>query len=117
MTVLKYALRRQPPNEALVRIQNKFASWRDRDSPVSTLKANGDLELVLGSSMEVFSQARSLASLETQISNEYAKLSAAPFQANLNASTTLGRICYLAARSLRPRLVMETGVAYGVTSA
>jgi predicted O-methyltransferase YrrM len=33
-----------------------------------------------------------------------------------NGTATLGRLCYLACRQLRPRLVVETGVAYGVTS-
>jgi len=33
-----------------------------------------------------------------------------------NGSVTLGTLCYLACRYLRPRVVVETGVAYGVTS-
>jgi predicted O-methyltransferase YrrM len=33
-----------------------------------------------------------------------------------NGTVTLGRLCYLACRQLRPRIVVETGVAYGVTS-
>jgi predicted O-methyltransferase YrrM len=35
----------------------------------------------------------------------------------MNGTTTLGRLCYLSCRQLRPRVVVETGVAYGVTSA
>ena len=123
MTVLKYALLLQRPSEAGVRLQNKLAAWRDRDSPASTLQANGrdalnrDLEHVLGSPIDAFSRTDSLIALETHLSKGDVNLSAAPFQTYHNASTTLGRICYLTVRSIRPRLVMETGVAYGVTSA
>jgi predicted O-methyltransferase YrrM len=40
-----------------------------------------------------------------------------PFGNFHNGSITLGRLCYAACRVLRPQLVVETGVAYGVTSA
>ncbi|MFQ5682187.1 MAG: class I SAM-dependent methyltransferase [Candidatus Binatia bacterium] len=41
----------------------------------------------------------------------------APFSLSHNADFTLARMCYLACRMFRPRVVLETGVAYGVTSA
>jgi len=40
-----------------------------------------------------------------------------PFQFSHNGSSTLGELCYWACRYLRPQAVVETGVAYGVTSA
>ena len=41
----------------------------------------------------------------------------APFGSFHNGTETLGRLCYAACRVLRPDVVVETGVAYGVTSA
>lgn len=41
----------------------------------------------------------------------------APFGLAHNGTKTLGRICYAACRALRPQVVVETGVAYGITSA
>jgi predicted O-methyltransferase YrrM len=57
-----------------------------------------------------------LAALEAAVA---ARLAAAEggFAACHNASSTLGRLCYAAARVLRPAVVVETGVARGVTSA
>lgn len=40
-----------------------------------------------------------------------------PFRLSHNADFTLARFCYLICRALKPRIVLETGVAYGVTSA
>lgn len=42
---------------------------------------------------------------------------APPFPLVLNADFTLARFCYALCRALRPERVVETGVAYGVTSA
>jgi predicted O-methyltransferase YrrM len=41
----------------------------------------------------------------------------APFTRLHNGDALLGRLCYAVARSLRPSVVAETGVCYGVTSA
>ena len=41
----------------------------------------------------------------------------APFSLSYNADLSLARCCYLACRLLEPSVVVETGVAYGVTSA
>lgn len=40
-----------------------------------------------------------------------------PFLHSHNADFTLARTCYLICRATRPAVVLETGVAYGVTSA
>jgi hypothetical protein len=40
----------------------------------------------------------------------------APFPINFNADFTLARTCYAVCRMLKPTVVIETGVAYGVTS-
>jgi predicted O-methyltransferase YrrM len=41
----------------------------------------------------------------------------APFKAIHSADVALARCCYAACRALKPDVVVETGVAYGVTSA
>ena len=41
----------------------------------------------------------------------------APFRTTHNGDPLLGRVCYAMARALRPAVVIETGVCYGVTSA
>jgi hypothetical protein len=40
-----------------------------------------------------------------------------PFDPAFNADTTLARCCYLLCRLVSPEVVLETGVAYGTTSA
>lgn len=40
-----------------------------------------------------------------------------PFKSTHNAGYTLARCCYIVCRSLKPAVVLETGVAHGVTSA
>ncbi len=52
--------------------------------------------------------------VQFRIQNE---LSQAPFPLIHNADFTLARLCYLACRATKPAVVVETGVAYGVTSA
>jgi hypothetical protein len=49
-----------------------------------------------------------------RIENE---LSQAPFPLIHNADFTLARLCYFGCRVIKPTIVVETGVAYGVTSA
>lgn len=40
-----------------------------------------------------------------------------PFSAAHNAGSLLARVCYAITRALRPTVILETGVCYGVTSA
>jgi methyltransferase family protein len=40
-----------------------------------------------------------------------------PFAQYLNADPALARLCYAVVRAMRPAVVLETGVGYGVTSA
>jgi len=40
-----------------------------------------------------------------------------PFPIHFNADPTLAQLCYVLCRALEPETVLETGVAYGVTSA
>jgi hypothetical protein len=40
-----------------------------------------------------------------------------PFRASHNGDRVLARLCYAIARAKRPKVILETGVCYGVTSA
>jgi predicted O-methyltransferase YrrM len=55
-----------------------------------------------------------LANLERRI--QAGAREAGPFGSFHSASPTMGRLCYLLCRMLQPEVVVETGVAYGVTS-
>jgi hypothetical protein len=69
----------------------------------------------LGSSVSL--RQPDLARIEARIKKRQAQLPAnAPFARFHNGDTVLGRLCYVVARSLRPKVIIETGVCYGVTS-
>lgn len=54
---------------------------------------------------------------ESQVSDELARIRiAGPFSMAHNADLELARCCYAACRGLRPAVVVETGVAYGLTT-
>lgn len=59
-----------------------------------------------------------LKEIEARVSQGIAvTLGRGPFRKQHNADFRLARICYLACRALQPETVVETGVAYGVTTA
>ena len=72
---------------------------------------------------EIFGQGEAddrvtLDDLERQILERKTQLeSDAPFTSNHNADITLARRCYTLCRMIKPEIVIETGVAYGVTTA
>ena len=60
----------------------------------------------------------SIRALESEIALGIASIGDdGPFRATQSSDPVLARLCYAACRSLRPSTVLETGVAYGVTSA
>lgn len=65
-----------------------------------------------------FLQEDALAALEAEIVAAQQELAIrAPFNMAHSADYSLARLCYAVCRATRPRIVVETGVAYGVTSA
>src|ERR1019366_2391064 len=55
--------------------------------------------------------------VQAQIETRLRQLPAtAPFHAGHSADMVFGRMCYMACRAFRPDIVIETGVAYGVTT-
>ncbi len=105
------------------RVSHKLATWFDRSVPASTLLSVGsasDLDYIvaefISTDQPLTGSAASL--LEGQIETTRLGFSDGPFpiDGQHNGTVTLGRLCYLFSRYLRPRRVVETGVAYGVTS-
>jgi predicted O-methyltransferase YrrM len=96
----------------------------DRLSEPSVLgNVRGENELRQGLSQIAFPvdhlAEEPLLAFESELSVRLEKLAGyqAPFGTFHNGTATLGRLCYVACRALRPLAVVETGVAYGVTSA
>jgi len=109
------------------RMWNKVSGWCDRFSLSCSLTGVADsadvdtcAAALLSSPRKVLSSASKMLPIEKHIETLRAKnINGGPFHSKglQNGTVTLGRLCYLACRYLRPRVVVETGVAYGVTSA
>ncbi len=116
----------QRPREIGERMQIKMDHWLDRRSHPSALPAAASSQDLTARVAHLFQvppaqllTAGGLSDLEQHIHTLRGNLlnNPGPFGNIVNGTTTLGRLCYLACRQLRPRVVVETGVAYGVTSA
>jgi hypothetical protein len=71
----------------------------------------------LGRDVTAFLDEDGLAEIEAEVRERTAGLGAdVPFPVAHNASPSLARTCYALCRALRPAVVLETGVAYGVSS-
>jgi predicted O-methyltransferase YrrM len=107
-----------------LRVRNKIDGWMGRFSAPSMLegvRSEGDLQEAL-SEFGVGTGCLAdpgLLSLERHLCVQQKRLAVAspPFEVSHNATIALGRLCYAVCRELRPAVVVETGVAYGVTSA
>jgi predicted O-methyltransferase YrrM len=76
------------------------------------------LEGALVKHIRPFFQDADLTKIETEVSSNKKSLTAeAPFTLEHNADLELARFCYAMCRALAPSVILETGVAYGVTSA
>jgi|SRR5882724_1405967 len=101
-------------------VEVRWEVSRGRAAWHHALKAQEDIRLLscsLGFDCDAWLKETALAVVETRIGEGQADLPRdAPFGSFHNGDSLLGRICYATARSLRPMLVVETGVCYGVTS-
>ena len=71
----------------------------------------------IGIQLGPFLKESSLLEIEAKLEEGRARTpSGAPFRTTHNGDPMLGRVCYLVVRALRPAVVIETGVCYGVTS-
>jgi predicted O-methyltransferase YrrM len=106
------------------RVQNKLDCWVDRFSSPSNLLDVADSADIEAAAATLFSMPRPpdttlrLLDIEQHIETLRSRKTDGPFppEGFHNGTATLGTLCYLACRYLRPRVVVETGVAYGVTS-
>ncbi len=96
--------------------------WQSLQTPPSYLAQPWDmlvegLNQHLGISLDTFLQEEALTHVEQAINAEMERQHAIrPFPFKHNASFALGHMCYAVCRALQPAAVIETGVAYGVTS-
>jgi hypothetical protein len=75
------------------------------------------LERALGREVVAFLQDEGLAEIDARVRLRVERLGPdMPFPLAHNAAPSLAHLCYALCRALRPATVLETGVAYGVSS-
>jgi hypothetical protein len=88
-------------------------TWTPR--PLVTIA--GQLGSVLGSEVTPFLDEAGLSEIDAEVRERVDRLAgAAPFPIAHNAAPSLALVCYALVRALMPAVVLETGVAYGVSS-
>jgi hypothetical protein len=123
-TSTKLKLLAAHPHELGGRVSNKIATWLDRWSPSADLSGNywaasafeGLSRLLRDRAHQRYTHE--LSEIEALIERRRACLltSKGAFGRFHDGTPILGQLCYLACRYLRPSVVVETGVAHGVTS-
>lgn len=113
------------PMECYDRVANKVEIVRERyglrpprydnQSWAETLEA---LSASLGVDIQGYADEPALASIEAHVREAIAALPmGAAFARVHNADYVLAKACYLVCRAIKPNIIVETGVAHGVTSA
>jgi hypothetical protein len=76
-----------------------------------------DLDRALGRDVAAHLREDGLEEIDAEVRERTERLgSEVPFPLAHNAAPSLARLCYALCRALRPDVVLETGVAYGVSS-
>jgi hypothetical protein len=122
---LFFALLKDRPREALDRLNNLLSVRLDslnRDSAQYYSKpwnvVREELLEVIGVDLDTDPVGLDTADLERELLARRAELAGRiPFSKLHDGDFALGRCCFLVCRLLQPRVVVETGVAAGVTSA
>jgi predicted O-methyltransferase YrrM len=100
------------------RIDESRPSPPAREVPVAWDAVRPELDACVGVELEPLLAEPALREIETEVESLTAEVSASgPFGGDWNASPPLARLCYAFCRALKPDAVVETGVAYGATSA
>jgi predicted O-methyltransferase YrrM len=96
------------------RVRNKLDVLRDRRHGLGEypLSAAGHIEALLGQPWQAPPE-----SFDVEIQARLDEPGHSPFADAHNASPTFARLCYALCRAYKPDVVVETGVANGVTSA
>ena len=88
---------------------NQKCSWPDILAGVSA---------TVGDRLQEFVAEPALHQIQDQVRRRMKEmLSDPPFTLTFNGDRRLAELCYLACRAMKPSIVVETGVAYGVISA
>lgn len=123
MRTSKVGLLVSRPNEAYDRIRNKMNSWAQLHGGPSKLVDVAKAATLATAVSDLFPQVLQpeidCSEIKSYIDKQGRQLKreTQPFGIFHNGTTTLGELCFRACRFLRPKTVVETGVAYGVTSA
>jgi predicted O-methyltransferase YrrM len=108
------------------RLHIKAGGWIDRFSAPSAHEKAASCDKLEPLLADLFSSQYGIQleadphmqNLEVSLAERWRDLDGAtPFDLDHRGTTTLGRLCYAVCRTLRPRAVIETGIAYGITSA
>lgn len=99
--------------------QGRLQSLRARPAyaPVVWPHFAAALDGVLGGRFTAAMAEPELARIEADVRQRATSLRGGPIDDRHNADPLLARCCYAIARAMRPRVVVETGVAHGVTTA
>lgn len=102
-------------------LSSRWERWRSTRVTYQTTSLQEvvrNLSSDLGSNVAECLLEPSLTQIESAVRQEQASLlQDGPFATFHNGDSALARLCYATTRALKPRLVLETGVCYGVTSA
>lgn len=113
------------PGEALDRIATVIETKAENGhveagvyTPVTWEQLISELDQVLDRRCSMFADEEALKAVESAVEERKRQfMHQSPFATSHNGDLWLGRLCYIVARATTPRNVVETGVAYGVTSA
>ncbi|MGI9036155.1 MAG: class I SAM-dependent methyltransferase [Pyrinomonadaceae bacterium] len=81
-------------------------------------KVVSEIERCLQQDLRGFLTESALAEIEETVRQNIEKISKTeiPFPLTHNGDPKLGKLCYIICRAIKPRVFVETGVAFGVTS-
>ena len=113
------------PQEFFARVSIYFENLIERlwsrpvtYKPITFQKAVSDIEKFSQIKLEGLLIEPGLREIEAETRQRVEKIGAdAPFTIAHNADYSLAKFCYIACRMIKPAIVVETGVGYGVTSA
>lgn len=110
----------QNPSELIDRVISVWEALRERgDFPYAGTEWHAFLErltIAVGGDVATALDDPALADLEREIVARIEAMDRTPFVAVHSADLLVARICYALCRSMKPACIVETGVAYGVTS-
>jgi predicted O-methyltransferase YrrM len=108
------------PRELVDRLLSLVETRRERaevlDDGLDWTEFSKRLTEAVGGDVATSLQELRLASLEQEVSERIVAMNRAPFATLHSADLNLARTCYALCRAMKPACVVETGVAYGMTS-